>query len=131
MVRRAREHLSAYVIMPAAGTSEPSVRAKLFANGRSQAVRLPKEFRLPGSEVLIHREGDRVILEPVKDIARDAKGWPVDLWKWLDQSHEPFPDPEPMPVALLEPVAIEPLDVAARSTRQTRSRQARATKKSR
>jgi antitoxin VapB len=36
--------------------------AKLFQNGRSQAVRLPKEFRFKGKEVYIHREGSRVIL---------------------------------------------------------------------
>jgi len=39
--------------------------AKLFQNGSSQAVRLPKEFRLPGDEVSIRKEGDRVILEPL------------------------------------------------------------------
>ncbi|MBF0455018.1 MAG: antitoxin [Magnetococcales bacterium] len=38
--------------------------AKLFANGRSQAVRLPREYRFEGEEVFIHREGDRVILSP-------------------------------------------------------------------
>ena len=39
--------------------------AKLFFNGRSQAVRLPKAFRFEGqSEVLIERDGDRVILRP-------------------------------------------------------------------
>jgi len=36
--------------------------AKLFQNGRSQAVRLPKKFRFKGKEVYIHREGSRVIL---------------------------------------------------------------------
>ncbi len=40
-------------------------RAKLFANGHSQAVRLPKEFRFVGTEVKIRRDGDKVILEPV------------------------------------------------------------------
>jgi len=38
--------------------------AKLFQNGRSQAVRLPKEFRFEGSEVSIRREGSAVVLEP-------------------------------------------------------------------
>ena len=39
--------------------------AKLFLNGRSQAVRLPKDFRFEGqTEVLIERDGDRVILRP-------------------------------------------------------------------
>ncbi len=37
---------------------------KLFMNGGSQAVRLPKEFRFKGDEVLIHREGDRIVLTP-------------------------------------------------------------------
>jgi antitoxin VapB len=39
-------------------------RAKLFMNGRSQAVRLPAEFRFPGREVLIERQGDAVVLRP-------------------------------------------------------------------
>jgi len=47
--------------------------AKLFWTGRSQAVRLPKEFRFEGEEVRIRRQGDAVILEPVA----------VD-WSWLD-----------------------------------------------
>jgi antitoxin VapB len=38
--------------------------AKLFMHGRSQAVRLPKEFRMPGSEVEIWKEGDVVYLRP-------------------------------------------------------------------
>jgi len=36
--------------------------AKLFMNGRSQAVRLPAEFRFEGKEVFIERDGDKVIL---------------------------------------------------------------------
>ena len=48
--------------------------AKLFWSGRSQAVRLPKDFRFEGEEVRIRRHGDAVILEP---IAKD--------WAWLDQ----------------------------------------------
>lgn len=46
--------------------------AKLFWNGRSQAVRLPKEYRFRGKEVSIRRDGDRVILEPVVE---DADAW--------------------------------------------------------
>lgn len=38
--------------------------AKLFANGRSQAVRLPKEFRFDGEEVFIKRVGEMVVLIP-------------------------------------------------------------------
>jgi antitoxin VapB len=54
-------------------------RAKLFWSGRSQAVRLPKEFRFEGDEVRISRRGDAVILEP---IATD--------WEWLDALSGPF-----------------------------------------
>ena len=45
--------------------SEGGKRARLFMNGGSQAVRLPKEFRFEGAEVVVRREGKRVILEPV------------------------------------------------------------------
>ena len=38
---------------------------KLFRNNRSQAVRIPVEFELPGDRVLIHREGGKLIIEPV------------------------------------------------------------------
>lgn len=41
-------------------------KAKLFINGRSQAVRLPQEFRLPGSEVYIKKSGDIIQLIPIK-----------------------------------------------------------------
>ena len=37
-------------------------RAKLFMHGRSQAVRLPKEFRFEGTEVFVRRVGDDVVL---------------------------------------------------------------------
>ena len=45
--------------------------AKLFQNGRSQAVRLPKEFQFSGDEVFIQRHGDAVILIP------HEKAWEV------------------------------------------------------
>ena len=50
-----------------------SKTAKLFWSGRSQAVRLPKDFRIEGDEVWIRKQGTAVILEP---IASD--------WRWLD-----------------------------------------------
>ena len=39
--------------------------ARLFRNNRSQAVRIPVEFELPGDRVLIRREGSKLIIEPV------------------------------------------------------------------
>lgn len=45
--------------------------AKIFQNGRSQAIRLPKAFRLPGTEVKISRDGNRIILEPLEQSWED------------------------------------------------------------
>ena len=45
--------------------------ASVFWTGRSQAVRLPKEFRFDTDTVLVHREGNSIILEPVRE-------WPSD-----------------------------------------------------
>ena len=39
---------------------------KLFKNGRNQALRIPREFELPGDEAIIHKEGNRLIIEPTK-----------------------------------------------------------------
>jgi antitoxin VapB len=39
-------------------------RVRLFKNGRNQAVRIPREFELPGEEAIIRKEGDRLIIEP-------------------------------------------------------------------
>ncbi len=42
----------------------PKRRVKLFKNGRGQAVRIPREFELPGDEAIMRKEGDRLIIEP-------------------------------------------------------------------
>jgi antitoxin VapB len=52
-----------------------SATAKVFKHGRSQAVRLPKEFRFEGSEVRVTKVGDRVILEPLESSA--AMPWAI------------------------------------------------------
>jgi len=39
-------------------------RVKLFKNGRSQAVRIPREFELPGEDAVMRKEGEKLILEP-------------------------------------------------------------------
>jgi antitoxin VapB len=36
---------------------------RLFKNGRNQAVRIPREFELPGNEAILRKEGDRLVLE--------------------------------------------------------------------
>ena len=69
------------------GTRIPARRAKVFWTGRSQAVRLPKEFRFTAKEVSVRRDGARVILEPVA-VPRDAKGWPLALWRLMGAAPE-------------------------------------------
>ncbi len=44
---------------------EHARRAAVFRNGRNQAVRIPREFELASTEVMIHRDGERLVLEPV------------------------------------------------------------------
>ncbi len=56
-------------------------KAKVFWSGRSQAVRLPKEFRFQAEEVRIRRHGSTVILEPI-----------ADDWAWLDALTEKLDD---------------------------------------
>ncbi|PJZ25603.1 antidote-toxin recognition MazE [Leptospira hartskeerlii] len=58
-------------------------RAKIFKNGDSQAVRLPKEYRFKGKEVYIHKEGEVVILTPIQEA--------VDrLWNSLNEFSTDF-----------------------------------------
>jgi antitoxin VapB len=64
--------------------------AKLFKNGESQAVRLPKEFRFQGEEVFIKRAGSAVVLFP------KAKSWDV-LLESLDRFPADFMDDREQP----------------------------------
>ena len=64
-----------------------SRRARLFRNGRSQAVRIPREFELPGEEVLIRQEGHHLVLEPLPQPHAL-----LDLLATLDPIPDQFPD---------------------------------------
>ena len=77
--------------------------AKLFIDGRAQAVRLPEEYRFRGTEVRISREGDRGILEPLEQTR-----WPAGFW----DAFTPDPDFE-VPSAL--PASAVDLDDPATS----------------
>lgn len=70
---------------------------KLFKNGRSQAVRIPREFELPGTEAVMRKEGDRLILEP-----RSSKS----LVEWL-RTAEPIDEEFPF----IEDLPPEPVDL--------------------
>ncbi len=72
-----------------------SNRAKLFQNGGSQAVRLPKDCRFPDqTEVVVRRDGLRVILEPVDS-------WTDEFLACLGAWHEPIERPIQKPLASL------------------------------
>jgi antitoxin VapB len=43
---------------------QPTRHVKLFMNGRNQAVRIPREFELPGEDAVMRKEGDKIIIEP-------------------------------------------------------------------
>jgi antitoxin VapB len=45
---------------------QPERHVRLFRNGQNQALRIPKEFELEGNEAIIHKDGKRLIIEPVK-----------------------------------------------------------------
>lgn len=67
---------------------------KLFRSGRNQAVRIPVEFELPGREAIMHRDGDRLVIEPVR------KHGLIALLRTMKPLQEAFPaidDPVPVP----------------------------------
>jgi antitoxin VapB len=67
---------------------------RLFRNGRNQAIRIPVEFELPGDEAIIHRDGDRLVIEPVR------KRGLLALLKAMKPLGEDFPDIEdPVPTS--------------------------------
>ena len=61
-------------------------RVRLFRNGRNQALRIPREFELEGDEAIIHKEGDKLIIEPVR------KGKLLALLATLEPLDEMLPD---------------------------------------
>ena len=75
------------------------VRAKLFKHGGSQAVRLPKAFRFAGTEVSVRRDGEAVILEPVKQKVPPTPEEMAAFWAEIDAlSQGEFPDREQPPM---------------------------------
>lgn len=65
--------------------------ASLFRNGRNQAVRIPREFEMEGTEVLMRKEGDRLILTPIR---RNRLLDLLATWEPLDEG---LPDVEDAP----------------------------------
>jgi len=70
---------------------------KLFRNGRNQAIRIPREFELPGEDAVIRKEGHQLIIEPLQ---------PMSLLSFLDtisSIEEDFPPIDDLP---LKPVDL-------------------------
>lgn len=54
-------------------------RAKVFWNGRSQAIRLPKALRVASPEVVVYKLGRRIVIEE-PNVEVDELGWPLGFW---------------------------------------------------
>jgi antitoxin VapB len=72
-------------------------RVSLFRNGRNQAVRIPREFELPGDEAIMRKEGDKLIIEPppkkMDSLAALFASWePEDFPEIEDLPADPPPD---------------------------------------
>lgn len=73
---------------------------KLFRNGSNQAVRIPREFELPGEDAIMRKDGERLIIEPA---ARRSLSQVLDYLATLPPLEDEFPeinDPPPDPVEL-------------------------------
>ena len=70
---------------------------KLFKNGRNQAVRIPREFELPGENAIMRKEGDRLIIEAAPPKSLLAV---LATLESLDEEFPPIPDPPAGPVRL-------------------------------
>jgi antitoxin VapB len=69
---------------------------KLFKNGRNQAVRIPREFELPGEDAIMRKEGDKLIIEPA------PKKSLLALLETLEPLDEEFPEIEDLPLRPVE-----------------------------
>ncbi len=80
----------------AAYPPEPQARhARLFRNGANQAVRIPKEFELPGKDVIIRQEGKCLVIEAVQP--QFKKGSPEAILAMLDEMAQLGPIDEAFP----------------------------------
>lgn len=65
----------------------------IFRNGRNQAIRIPREFELEGTEAIMRQDGDRLIIEPIK-----PKNRLLAVLETLEPLDEAFPATEDAPV---------------------------------
>jgi antitoxin VapB len=84
-------------------------RVKLFRHGRNQAIRIPREFELPGDEAIMRKDGECLIIEPAPKKSLLAL---LDTLEPIDEEFPPIDDRPP------EPIDLTPL------SRRTRGRRA-------
>jgi antitoxin VapB len=75
----------------------PARHVKLFTNGRNQAVRIPREFELPGEDAVMRKEGERLIIEPAQPRSLLAL---LTTLAPIEEDLPEIPDPPPDPVEL-------------------------------
>jgi antitoxin VapB len=73
---------------------------RLFRNGRNQAVRIPREFELPGEDAIMRKEGEKLIIEPIP--RKQSIIELLDSWEPIDEEFGEIDDPPPEPVDLGE-----------------------------
>jgi len=78
-------------------TTLPERHVSLFRNGHDQAMRIPREFELPGEDVVIRKDGDRLVLEPASQRSL------LDVLATLDDLDEDFPKIEDGPPEPVDP----------------------------
>jgi antitoxin VapB len=72
-------------------------KVRLFRNGRNQAVRIPREFELPGDEAILRKEGPCIILEPIE---RPSLAEALASLEPVDDKFPEIDDPPPDPVEI-------------------------------
>jgi antitoxin VapB len=85
------------MLRPMPSDAVPERHVRLFKNGRNQAVRIPREFELPGEEAIMRKEGQRLIIEPAPPKSLLAV---LATLQTLDEDFPPIPDLPPSPVDL-------------------------------
>lgn len=65
---------------------------KLFKNGRNQAVRIPREFELPGNQAVMRKEGDKLVIEP------KPRKTLLELFRSWEPIEDEFPEIEELPL---------------------------------
>ena len=72
-------------------------KVKIFKNGRNQAVRIPKEFELPGEDAVMRKEGERLVIEPAAPQSLIAL---LKTLRPIEEDFAPIADPAPEPIDL-------------------------------